>query len=241
MAGNSQRRGAMRKDGTKKGATVGSGGQRRRGAGGPGPDARRRGAHRAPGARGAPRRRPSAPRRAPAAAVRRTATGVATTTRRRSSPAATRSSRRCAPAFPATALYVAARHRRRRPGRARRCSSPPTRGHRRCWRSPRDELDRITGGARAPGPRPAGAGVRVRPPGRPARGGRGRPASPALIVALDGVTDPRNLGAVVRSVAAFGGHGVVVPERRAAGHDRRRPGRPRRALRPGCRWRGRRT
>jgi 23S rRNA (guanosine2251-2'-O)-methyltransferase len=39
----------------------------------------------------------------------------------------------------------------------------------------------------------------------------------ALIVALDGVTDPRNLGAVVRSVAAFGGHGVVVPERRAAG------------------------
>ncbi|MGA4849705.1 23S rRNA (guanosine(2251)-2'-O)-methyltransferase RlmB [Streptomyces sp. G5(2025)] len=38
-----------------------------------------------------------------------------------------------------------------------------------------------------------------------------------LIVALDGVTDPRNLGAIVRSVTAFGGHGVVVPERRAAG------------------------
>jgi 23S rRNA (guanosine2251-2'-O)-methyltransferase len=38
-----------------------------------------------------------------------------------------------------------------------------------------------------------------------------------LIVALDGVTDPRNLGAIVRSVCAFGGHGVVVPERRAAG------------------------
>jgi 23S rRNA (guanosine2251-2'-O)-methyltransferase len=38
-----------------------------------------------------------------------------------------------------------------------------------------------------------------------------------LIVALDGVTDPRNLGAVVRSVSAFGGHGVVVPERRSAG------------------------
>jgi 23S rRNA (guanosine2251-2'-O)-methyltransferase len=38
-----------------------------------------------------------------------------------------------------------------------------------------------------------------------------------LLVALDGVTDPRNLGAVVRSVGAFGGHGVLVPERRSAG------------------------
>ena len=38
-----------------------------------------------------------------------------------------------------------------------------------------------------------------------------------LIAALDGVTDPRNLGAVVRSVAAFGGNGVLIPERRAAG------------------------
>jgi 23S rRNA (guanosine2251-2'-O)-methyltransferase len=38
-----------------------------------------------------------------------------------------------------------------------------------------------------------------------------------LLVALDGVTDPRNVGAVIRSVAAFGGHGVFVTERRAAG------------------------
>ncbi len=38
-----------------------------------------------------------------------------------------------------------------------------------------------------------------------------------LVVALDSVTDPRNLGAVVRSAGAFGVHGVVIPERRAAG------------------------
>lgn len=38
-----------------------------------------------------------------------------------------------------------------------------------------------------------------------------------LFVALDGITDPRNLGAITRSVAAFGGHGVIVPQRRSVG------------------------
>jgi len=38
-----------------------------------------------------------------------------------------------------------------------------------------------------------------------------------LFVALDGITDPRNLGAVIRSAAAFGGHGIILPQRRSAG------------------------
>lgn len=38
-----------------------------------------------------------------------------------------------------------------------------------------------------------------------------------LLVALDGITDPRNLGAIIRSVAAFGGQGVIVPQRRSVG------------------------
>lgn len=46
------------------------------------------------------------------------------------------------------------------------------------------------------------------------------PADPgprSLLVALDGVTDPRNLGAVIRSAAAFGAQGLFLPARRAAG------------------------
>ncbi len=38
-----------------------------------------------------------------------------------------------------------------------------------------------------------------------------------LFVALDGITDPRNLGAIVRSIAAFGGQGAIVPQRRSVG------------------------
>ncbi|HEX6931557.1 MAG TPA: 23S rRNA (guanosine(2251)-2'-O)-methyltransferase RlmB [Streptosporangiaceae bacterium] len=82
----------------------------------------------------------------------------------------------------------------------------------------RAELDRLTGGALH-----QGLALRIRPyayahpddlidAGGTARGGQ-----PPLIVALDGITDPRNLGAVARSVAAFGATGVLIPARRSAG------------------------
>jgi 23S rRNA (guanosine2251-2'-O)-methyltransferase len=43
------------------------------------------------------------------------------------------------------------------------------------------------------------------------------PAWPPLLVLLDEVEDPRNLGAVVRTAEAAGAHGLIIPERRAAG------------------------
>ena len=39
---------------------------------------------------------------------------------------------------------------------------------------------------------------------------------PMMLIGLDGITDPHNLGAVVRSAAAFGADGVIIPERRNA-------------------------
>jgi 23S rRNA (guanosine2251-2'-O)-methyltransferase len=78
------------------------------------------------------------------------------------------------------------------------------------------ELDRLTGGALH-----QGLALKVRaydyahPDDLLARAVDA--AQPPLIVALDGITDPRNLGAIVRSAAAFGAHGVVVPSRRGAG------------------------
>jgi 23S rRNA (guanosine2251-2'-O)-methyltransferase len=82
--------------------------------------------------------------------------------------------------------------------------------------APRPELDRMTNGLNHQGL------VLQVPPYEYAHpedlaGAAADAGEDPLVVALDGVTDPRNLGAVVRSVSAFGGHGVVVPERRAAG------------------------
>ena len=77
------------------------------------------------------------------------------------------------------------------------------------------ELDRLTGGAVH-----QSLALKIRPydyahPDDLLQRARARAEEP-LIMALDGITDPRNLGAVVRSVAAFGGHGVLVPARRSA-------------------------
>ncbi|HEY5353408.1 MAG TPA: 23S rRNA (guanosine(2251)-2'-O)-methyltransferase RlmB [Streptosporangiaceae bacterium] len=79
----------------------------------------------------------------------------------------------------------------------------------------RPELDRLTGGAVH-----QSLALKVRPydyahPDDLLQRARARGEEP-LIVALDSVTDPRNLGAIVRSAAAFGAHGVLVPARRSA-------------------------
>jgi 23S rRNA (guanosine2251-2'-O)-methyltransferase len=79
----------------------------------------------------------------------------------------------------------------------------------------RSELDQRTAGAHH-----QGIGLRVAPyqyatAQELLRRANDLPGVP-LIVALDGVTDPHNLGAVLRSAAAFGAHGVLIPERRSA-------------------------
>jgi len=40
---------------------------------------------------------------------------------------------------------------------------------------------------------------------------------PPFVIVLDGVTDPHNLGAVIRTAEAGGAHGVIIPKRRAVG------------------------
>jgi 23S rRNA (guanosine2251-2'-O)-methyltransferase len=80
---------------------------------------------------------------------------------------------------------------------------------------PRAELDRMTGGVLH-----QGVGLQVPPFAYENFDDLIAAAleqTAPLLVALDGVTDPRNVGAVIRSVAAFGGHGVFMTERRAAG------------------------
>jgi 23S rRNA (guanosine2251-2'-O)-methyltransferase len=207
MAGNSKRRGAVKRSG-KGNPTAGSGGRRRRGleGKGPTPKAEDRVGHvaqkRAKAAsRHASKRRPSKPGRAGRGAsewvagrnpvVEALQAGV-----------------------PVTTMYVA--EGAERDARLREAFRIASERGLSLLEAPRAELDRITGGAVHQGlalqvppyeyADPAALVAQARESG-----------APALLVALDGVTDPRNLGAVVRSAAAFGAHGVVVPERRAAG------------------------
>lgn len=80
---------------------------------------------------------------------------------------------------------------------------------------PRAELDRLTSGTVHQGLAICVPAYTYAHPDDLLERAAARDEAP-LLVALDGVTDPRNLGAVIRSGAAFGAHGVVVPERRAA-------------------------
>src|SRR3954469_20789307 len=86
------------------------------------------------------------------------------------------------------------------------------RGHR-VWRAPEtsaEELERLCGS-----PDHQGVVAEVDPyPYGDAEGMLRKPD--ALIVALDQVQDPRNLGAVCRSAESAGAAGVIIPERRAA-------------------------
>ncbi|WP_129669936.1 23S rRNA (guanosine(2251)-2'-O)-methyltransferase RlmB [Phytoactinopolyspora endophytica] len=211
MAGNSRRRGAMRKPGTKKGMQVGSGGQRRRGLEGKGPTPR------AEERTGHPASRRAAAKRKQAEASTSRRSGAAETGRpgatetvagRNSVVEALRAE------VPVKALYVA--ERIDSDDRVREVLRTAADRGVSVLEAPRSELDRVTGGA-------VHQGVALTLPpydyahpddvlARAHKAGE-----PPLVVALDGVTDPRNLGAVVRSAAAFGAHGVVIPERRSAG------------------------
>jgi 23S rRNA (guanosine2251-2'-O)-methyltransferase len=205
MPGNSPRPG--RRTSNKKGATKGSGGQRRRGleGKGPTPPAEQRTGH--------------AKQRAAQARARRQSGRQAQ--RGRQGAASTEIVVGRNPVFealragvPATTLYVQQfLDSDDRVTEAVKLAME--RGGVNLLEAPKPELDRITGYLNH-----QGLALQV-PPYEYAHpddlvADALEAGQQPLIVALDGVTDPRNLGAVVRSAAAFGGHGVVVPERRSA-------------------------
>src|ERR1700751_1731062 len=197
MAGNSRRRGAIRKSGTKKGPTVGSGGQRRRGLEGRGPTPP---AHMRPN--------PPAAKRAQSQSRRPAKRTDETELVLGRNPVL-----ECLRAdVPATALYVALgteADERLTESVARAADLGIA-----ILEVPRTDLDRMTSNHMH-----QGIALQV-PPYNHAPPDALLPAAtnspPALLVALDNISDPRNLGAIVRSVAAFGGHGVVIPQRRSA-------------------------
>jgi 23S rRNA (guanosine2251-2'-O)-methyltransferase len=201
MAGNSQRRGAVRKEGTKKGAVVGSGGQRRRGLEGR-------------GATPAAKDRPNHPAGKRAAKAARRDQGRHRKTDENELVLGRNPVVECLRAgVPASALYVmlGAESDERLTESVQRAadSGIPI------MEVQRHDLDRLsTNGLHQ------GIALQVPPydyahPDDMLKAAT-TDVSPALLVALDNISDPRNLGAIVRSVAAFGGHGVVIPQRRSA-------------------------
>jgi 23S rRNA (guanosine2251-2'-O)-methyltransferase len=212
MAGNSRRQGAVRKPSSKKGPTVGSGGRGRRAleGKGPTPKAEDRPYHVAHKRKKASERRTAKePGRRPAGGRR---SGAAGSTEYIAGRNAVVEALRAG--VPATALYVG--HRIDSDERVKEALKTAADAGMPLLEASRTDLDRLTGGAVH-----QGLALQVPPyayahPEDLLETARAA-GEPPLLVALDGVTDPRNLGAVVRSTAAFGGHGVVVPERRAAG------------------------
>ncbi|USQ80748.1 23S rRNA (guanosine(2251)-2'-O)-methyltransferase RlmB [Ornithinimicrobium faecis] len=200
MAGNSQRKGAVRKT-AKKGPQVGSGGQRRKGleGRGPTPKATERTGH--PAARRT--QRTTTTRRPP---QRGNKASTEVITGRNSVLEALRTY------VPASTLYVSSRLES--DDRIREAIKLATEQQIPILEANKPELDRLTDGAVHQGL------AMLIPPYDYAHPddllSAELPGTP-LIVALDGITDPRNLGAIIRSVGAFGGHGVVVPARRSAG------------------------
>src|SRR5919202_5943516 len=202
MAGNSGRRGAVRKPGSKKGQVVGSGGQKSRGlqGKGPTPKATERKNHPAARAAAAATRRASAGQgggRQPAKDRRRASGSGELVSGRNPVVEALRAH------VPARTLYVASRiESDERVKEALKLAAD--RGLALLEVSKTD-LDRMTDGAIHQGLALAVPPYEYAHPADLIDDADNRGEVP-LVVALDGVTDPRNLGAVVRSVAAFGGH-----------------------------------
>jgi 23S rRNA (guanosine2251-2'-O)-methyltransferase len=204
MAGNSNRKGAVRRR-TSGNPTAGSGGRVRRGLAGKGPKppAAERPNHKAFKRAQAEKRSAPPPRRGPRAAGDRPEWIVG----RNPVVEALRAG------VPASALHVA--ERLERDDRVREAFRLAADLGVPLMEVTRNELDRVTSGA-------VHQGLAIQIPAYEYAEAdelvsRAADVSEApLLVALDGVTDPRNLGAVVRSAAAFGAHGVVVPERRSA-------------------------
>jgi 23S rRNA (guanosine2251-2'-O)-methyltransferase len=82
--------------------------------------------------------------------------------------------------------------------------------------APRQKLDRLAGTDRHQGAVAVVADYRYRDLGDLLEIARAE-GRPPLLVVLDGIEDPQNLGAIVRSAHALGAHGVVIPRDRAAG------------------------